>query len=252
MIKVHKRWFAVIVNPFLVLGLNDNASLSEAKESYKKLVLKYHPDISKTLDSAEKFREITEAYGMVKKRIESRESIAIPKEDGFTSKRPKYDGTISSVLRDDKIREYINFRPLDIELPNKDRLGIEYRPFFQDQDSVHPKTGTIGIIIFCCTIVSIYSYYFMNLRQRDELVNQILYEKLQRKYNISEWDLDSLHPSLQAAKNDPDYEAYLREKNDEVLSSKFKAFQIAPSVLEKFNSKEFQEKEPSRDYKKIK
>ena len=193
MISLQKRFFAVIINPFAVLGLQETATMSEAKQAYKKLVLKYHPDITKNEETSDKFREITEAYGMVKKRLESRENIGIPKEENFASKRPKYDGRVGSVLRDDKIREYINFRPLDIELPQKDRLGILYKPFFNDQDATHPKTGTIGIFVGCSLIAAGYSYYFLNNVKRDELVNKILYEKLIRKYENGTLHKCTLH-----------------------------------------------------------
>lgn len=52
-----------------VLGLNDGAYASEIKQAYRKLALKYHPDTlpadasaESRLKSAEKFREIKEAY----------------------------------------------------------------------------------------------------------------------------------------------------------------------------------------------
>lgn len=251
MLKLTKRFFAVILNPFAVLGLKETATLDESKQAYKKLVMKYHPDISKTEDTSEKFREITEAFSMVKKRIESRETIAIPKEDGFVSQRPKYDGHVSSVLRDDKVREYINFRPLDIELPQKDRLGIMYRPFFTDQDATHPKTGTLIIVGLCISVSMIYSYVFKNTVKRDETINQILYEKLKMKYKDSEWDIDFLHPNLQAAQNDPNYQNYLKVKSERDTAVKFKKFFLAPSLVERFNPEEFKKTEKPREYLQV-
>lgn len=50
-------------NYYEVLGIPKNASADEIKSSYRKLVLKYHPDKNKGDDSAtEKFKEIQEAY----------------------------------------------------------------------------------------------------------------------------------------------------------------------------------------------
>ncbi|MEH7384056.1 molecular chaperone DnaJ [Bacillus sp. JJ1521] len=45
-----------------VLGVSKNASKDEIKKAYRKLSKKYHPDINKEADAADKFKEITEAY----------------------------------------------------------------------------------------------------------------------------------------------------------------------------------------------
>lgn len=248
MIALPKRTFAIILNPFITLGLDEFTTLDEAKAKYKQLVLKYHPDVNPSVQTSEKFREITEAYGMIKKRIATRESIGIPPEAGFSSKRPKYNGTVGSVHREDKIREYINFRPLDIQIPNKDRLGIEYRPFFTDQDSVHPKTGTFGMMLACVGLVFLYSSWFMSLAERDEKVNQILYEKLLKKTNDNDWDGETIHPALQAAQADPLYEEYLEAVKRKKAIDRFKSFIAAPALIEKFNPDLFEMTERSREF----
>lgn len=243
--KCLQRSFAVIINPFVTLGLPDNASLDDAKKAYKALVLKYHPDVSKE-DHTEKFREITEAYSLAKKRIESRENLAIPKEEGFASKRPKYDGKMGSTIRDDKVREYINFTPLDIKIVDKDRLGINYKPLFDDSDSTHPKTGTMWIMFLCCCVAGTYSWFRYNLKKRDEDLNFLVYEKLQRKYVDTEIQKDTLHPSLQAVSLDPEYKTYL--KNTKVMKavSGYKALIKAPVVLDRFDANLFEKTEEPR------
>ena len=54
-----------------ILGVNKDASQSDIKKAYRKLVSKYHPDHNKSSDATEKFKKVREAYeilGNEKKR----------------------------------------------------------------------------------------------------------------------------------------------------------------------------------------
>jgi len=44
------------------LGVSESASADEIKKAYRKLARKYHPDINKTPEAEEKFKEINAAY----------------------------------------------------------------------------------------------------------------------------------------------------------------------------------------------
>ena len=48
-----------------VLGVSKNASDAEIKSAFRKLAKKYHPDVSKEPDAAEKFKEAQEAYSVL-------------------------------------------------------------------------------------------------------------------------------------------------------------------------------------------
>ncbi len=45
-----------------ILGVSRNASQEEIKKAYRRLARKYHPDINKSPEAQEKFKEINEAY----------------------------------------------------------------------------------------------------------------------------------------------------------------------------------------------
>ena len=48
-----------------VLGVSKNASQAEIKSAFRKLAKKYHPDVSKEENAAEKFKEAQEAYAVL-------------------------------------------------------------------------------------------------------------------------------------------------------------------------------------------
>lgn len=50
---------------YAILGVDKNASIDDIKKTYKKLVIKYHPDKNKAPDAKEKFNQIQEAYSVL-------------------------------------------------------------------------------------------------------------------------------------------------------------------------------------------
>lgn len=51
---------------YRIMGVARHATLDEIKRSYRKLARKYHPDVSKEPDAQSRFREINEAYEVLK------------------------------------------------------------------------------------------------------------------------------------------------------------------------------------------
>lgn len=51
---------------YQILNVADDASADDIKKAYRKLARKYHPDVSQEQDSEEKFKEVSEAYEVLK------------------------------------------------------------------------------------------------------------------------------------------------------------------------------------------
>ena len=51
---------------YKVLGVNREASQDEIKRAYRKLARKYHPDVSQESDAEDRFKEVGEAYEVLK------------------------------------------------------------------------------------------------------------------------------------------------------------------------------------------
>jgi curved DNA-binding protein len=51
---------------YTTLGVERSASADEIKRAYRKLARKYHPDVSKEADAEERFKEVNEAYEVLK------------------------------------------------------------------------------------------------------------------------------------------------------------------------------------------
>lgn len=52
-------------NYYQILGVDPGASSEHIKKAYRSLALKYHPDRNSSPDAAERFKEITAAYGVL-------------------------------------------------------------------------------------------------------------------------------------------------------------------------------------------
>lgn len=51
---------------YQILGVSEDAELKEIKSAYRKLALKYHPDMNASSSAEEKFKEVAEAYEVLK------------------------------------------------------------------------------------------------------------------------------------------------------------------------------------------
>eukprot|EP00359_Climacostomum_virens_P009035 CAMPEP_0204911836 /NCGR_PEP_ID=MMETSP1397-20131031/10096_1 /ASSEMBLY_ACC=CAM_ASM_000891 /TAXON_ID=49980 /ORGANISM="Climacostomum Climacostomum virens, Strain Stock W-24" /LENGTH=207 /DNA_ID=CAMNT_0052082533 /DNA_START=48 /DNA_END=668 /DNA_ORIENTATION=+ len=83
MLKSSKRLFATYLNYYKILGVNRNASSEEIKAAYRDLVKIYHPDLS--TGNSEKFKEITQAFEVLKDALNRRAYDAVSTDRGQRS-----------------------------------------------------------------------------------------------------------------------------------------------------------------------
>jgi DnaJ-class molecular chaperone len=57
-----QRGSAIPKDYYLVLGVSKRANLNKIEQAYRTVAKKYHPDMSHSPESTEKFTEIKEAY----------------------------------------------------------------------------------------------------------------------------------------------------------------------------------------------
>ena len=58
---------------YKILNIDRNADTQSIKRAYRKLAMKYHPDVNKQKDAEEKFKELTEAYAVLSDKEKRRQ-----------------------------------------------------------------------------------------------------------------------------------------------------------------------------------
>jgi len=78
-----------------ILGISEGASKEEIKRSFRKLAMRYHPDVNDSPDAAARFLLLKEAYeGLMEgrsERIASRKTVEKPKEQEKANRRHPSD-----------------------------------------------------------------------------------------------------------------------------------------------------------------
>ena len=81
------------IDYYKVLNISENATLEEIKKAFRELAKEYHPDKNKSSDASVKFREVFEAYEILKDKIT---------KDIFDERRRKFYNKKSAEFNNEK------------------------------------------------------------------------------------------------------------------------------------------------------
>jgi len=138
---------------YQILGIPKSASQKEIKNAYRRLSLKYHPDKNKDRTDSEKFKQISEAYQLLRReqktKTKTSETYVATK---YTEFWKKYDANM-----DEEFHFGPNFSGF------KNPFGVntqENYSHFQEKKSSHATThmiifGGLGIIALWIILATI-------------------------------------------------------------------------------------------------
>ena len=125
------------VSYYEVLGLKPAADADAIKKAYRKLARKYHPDVSKESDSEERFKEIGEAYRVLKNPDTRREY------DELRQAPPGYTGNFRTSSRGAASNPYRSSEQPFGESGASDFSDF-FREYFSDQAGPTSHSGAGG------------------------------------------------------------------------------------------------------------
>ena len=93
---------------YKVLGVSKDATDAEITKAYRKLARKYHPDLNKTKEAEEKFKDISEAYDVLSNK-ENRQKYDAIRQFGMGGKAVRC--CLNNSMYSDRCRPYAVCHP---------------------------------------------------------------------------------------------------------------------------------------------
>lgn len=108
---------------YKILGVSKNATEDEIKKAYRKLAMKYHPDLNSSKDAEDKMKEINEAYEQVMKNKNTSSNKSTSNSNTYTSNNSYYQ-------ENDYEEDYTYYRDSNISLDDIDLNALNINNLF--------------------------------------------------------------------------------------------------------------------------
>lgn len=130
---------------YKILGISKNATEDEIKKAYRKLAMKYHPDLNPSKDAEDKMKEINEAYEQVMKNKNQSTSSNKSTSNSNTytsyhnnySNRKAYTSNNSYYQEDNYEEDYTYYRDSNISLDDIDLNALNINNLFMGDVCVY-------------------------------------------------------------------------------------------------------------------
>lgn len=87
---------------YQILGIGTDADEKTLKKAFRKLALKYHPDVNKAADAKERFQQLCEAYEVITRNIKHKSTVRTDQQ--HNEEQPDY--TYEDVIREARQAAY--------------------------------------------------------------------------------------------------------------------------------------------------
>ena len=114
-------------NYYDILGVTPDSDSSEVKSSYRSLARKYHPDINKAPESAERFKDVLEAYETLSDETKRKQYNML---NGFyETPKMKYDTFTRTKTQDNSSEEKTKNKYENLKNRKNDKKTTEEKPY---------------------------------------------------------------------------------------------------------------------------
>ena len=117
---------------YKILGVSKNATEEEIKRAYRKLAMKYHPDLNSSKDAEDKMKEVNEAYEQVMKNKNQSTS-----SNKSTSNSNTYTSNNSYYQEYNDEDDYTYYRDSNISLDDIDLNALNINNLFMGDVCVY-------------------------------------------------------------------------------------------------------------------
>jgi len=122
------------IQAYKILGVNDLSNHEEIKKAYLKLSKKYHPDLNPAPSASEEFKQINEAYTILKNILRSFEEGG----QSFTVQKAKYNKYDGKISKEDFgiFQKYMDEKKINKEAGNQNTIDQMEKEWHKNHEQI--------------------------------------------------------------------------------------------------------------------